>query len=82
MPARLVRARRLVVEGLRLEDGDAYTYDVARQTLQVLPASGAGRGGTRTCGLTRLLVAKCRMIFGAALRGRLARCLSVALVPY
>jgi hypothetical protein len=40
-----VRGQRIVVEG-RLEYSDAYTYDVAQQTLFVLPA--AHRGGTRT----------------------------------
>jgi hypothetical protein len=37
VPERLARGRRLVVEGLRTEeDGDTWTYDVARQTLFVL----------------------------------------------
>jgi hypothetical protein len=43
VPEGLTRGRRMLVEGL--EDGDTYTYDVARQTLFVLPAASEG---TRT----------------------------------
>ena len=55
VPARLARGRRLIVEGL--SDGDAYTYDAARQTLFILPAvhsselvsgGGGARAQTRT----------------------------------
>ena len=42
VPESLVRSRRLIVEGLRLDQGDTYTYDVVRQTLFVLPAAQEG----------------------------------------
>jgi hypothetical protein len=45
----LTRDRRLVVEGFRLEDGDAWTYEVARQTLFALPAAHCGRHAHGTC---------------------------------
>jgi hypothetical protein len=49
VPERLVRARRIVVEGLRVDEGDTYTYDVARQTLFVLPAAVGGSARRTVC---------------------------------
>ncbi|KAH8977678.1 glycoside hydrolase superfamily [Lactarius akahatsu] len=51
VPARLARGRRLIVDGL--VDGDAYTYDAARQTLFVLPAAQSSDDGSGARAQTR-----------------------------
>jgi hypothetical protein len=43
VPAQLAQGRKLIVEGLK--DGDTYTYDIARQTLFVLPGAQTGEPG-------------------------------------
>jgi hypothetical protein len=62
VPAQLAQGRKLIVKGLK--DGDTYTYDVARQTLFVLP-------GVQTGELGNALVHEVRVRFDPPVGGEL-----------